>query len=232
VQVLGSLFAILAMGMASVWFSLGLMNMVREWLPARSRTILLLPRRQGRIVFEPRRRSADSLRLAVTYLGLQEGHPRLRLDAESNGGTRHVEFAADHRWDLTSVQDLDLDVDLIKIPQLRDRGVSLTLEVLDTSRESLRLSIASSMSVSYAGGWDALGLRMADALVLPDDKQQFLNWLIRQGEVGLADVTAYTGQDPRVVRGRLAGLVKDGYVGEVESGGETRYRPRFRPATG
>ena len=81
VQVLGSLFAILAMGMASVWFSLGLMNMVREWLPSRSRRVLLLPRRQGSLVFEPRRRSADSLRLSITYLGLQEDQPRLRLDS-------------------------------------------------------------------------------------------------------------------------------------------------------
>lgn len=219
VQVLGSLFAILAMGMASVWFSLGLMNMVREWLPSRSRRVLLLPRRQGSLVFEPRRRSADSLRLSITYLGLQEDQPRLRLDVDMNTDSRHVEFAVNGRWDMASVVD--------RVPELRDGGLSLGLEVLDAGRESLRLGITSSMSVSYAGGWDALGLRMADALVLPDDERRFLNWLIRQGEVGDSDVATYTGQGDRLVRARLTGLVKAGYIGEVEVGGETRYRAQL-----
>jgi len=83
------------------------------------------------------------------------------------------------------------------------------------------------MGGSYEGGWDSLGLRIADALVLPDDEQQLVNWLLRQGEVALADVTAHTGQDQRLVRARLSGLVKQGSVAEVEVEGEVRYRARL-----
>jgi amino acid permease len=219
VQILGSLFAILAMGMASIHLSLGLMNMTRERLPARSRTVLLLPRRQGRLVFAPRRGADDGLRLEVTYLGLEGGQPRLRLDADTAIETRHVEFAAGRRWELSEVMD--------RLPELKDRRLSLSLDVLDPTRESLRVGVTSSMSMSYEGGWDSFGLRMVDALLLPDDEQQLVSWLLRRGEAALADVTAYTGQDQRLVRARLTNLVKAGYIGEVEVAGEVRYRARL-----
>jgi hypothetical protein len=205
--------------MGSVWMSLGLVYLVREWLPVRWRTVLVLPRRQGRLVFEPRRRASAGPRLSITYLGPQDGQPRLRLDAEADGKIRHIEVAADRRWDLALVQD--------RLPELRDSGASVVLEALDISRESLRLRITSSMSVSYEGGWDALGVHVADALVLPEDEQQLVEWLIRRREVALADVMAHAGQDQGLVRARLRRLVQDGYVGEVEAGGETRYRARL-----
>src|SRR5207244_11579635 len=104
----------------------------------------------------------------------------------------HVEFAVNGRWDMASVVD--------RVPELRDGGLSLGLEVLDAGRESLRLGVTSSMSVSYAGGWDALGLRMAGALVLPDDERRFLDWLIRQGEVGVSELGTCTRQRDRLDR--------------------------------
>jgi amino acid permease len=195
VQILGSVFAILAMGMASVWMSLGLVNLVREWLPARSRTILLLPRRQGRLVFVPRHKpEPEGLQVGITYLGLADGQPRLRLDAEVGSDTHHVEVAADRRWDLTTVLD--------RLPDLRGHGVSLQLEVLDASRETLRLRVTSSMSVSYEGGWDSFGLHIADALMLPDQGQQLVNWVLRKREVALSDVVARLDGERRPGAGR------------------------------
>jgi hypothetical protein len=133
--------------------------------------------------------------------------------------THHVEVAADRRWDLTTVLD--------RLPDLRGHGVSLQLEVLDASRETLRLRVTSSMSVSYEGGWDSFGLHIADALMLPDQGQQLVNWVLRKREVALSDVVAYTGQDQQLVRARLSRLVKDGYLGEVLVGEEVRYRARL-----
>jgi amino acid permease len=218
VQVLGSLFAILAMGLASIHMSLGLVNMTREWLPARSRTVLLLARRQGSLNFAPRATPADSVRLNVTYLGLENGQPRLRLDTRVDGASRHIEFAVDRNWELTAVMD--------RVPELRDRGLRLRLDVLAATAGSVRLGIASSMNVTQEGGWDLLGLRMADALRLPDAEQQLVNWLTRHGEADLAAVTAHAGQDQGSVRARLTSLVEHGYVGQVDVGGETRYRVR------
>jgi len=219
VHVLGSLFAILAMGLASIHMSLGLVNMVRERLPGRARTVLLLPRRQGRLRFEPRRTPADNPRLNVTYLGLDNGQPRLRLDAQADGATRHVEFAVDRHWDLSAALDL--------VPDLQDRGLRLHLEVLAATRASIRLGVDSSMLVTQEGGWDVLGLRLADVLTLPDAEQQLVNWLTRHGEADLAAITAHAGEDQRLVSTRLASLVEHGYVGEVDVAGQKRYRARL-----
>ncbi|MCA1646547.1 MAG: hypothetical protein LC797_14180 [Chloroflexi bacterium] len=122
VHVLGSLFAILAMGLGSIHMSLGLVNMVREWLPARARVVLLLRRRQGRLCFEPRRRPADNLRLNLVYLGLDNGQPRLRLDMQVKGGGRQLEIALGTNWDLAAILD--------RLPNLRGRGLRLHVEVL------------------------------------------------------------------------------------------------------
>jgi amino acid permease len=212
VQVLGSIFAILAMGMSSVQMSLGLVNLVREWLPARSRRTLLLPRRQGRLVFG----SGDDLRLALTYLGLEGGQPRLLVDA----GTRHVEVGVDRHWDLAAVLD--------RFPDLAGSRVQLALEVLNASNASIRLAITSSMTLSYEGGWDALGLHVADTLALPDAEQELVTWLLRQGEAALVDVAVHTGQDQGLVRDRLTSLVERGYVGAVQTvDGDVRYRARL-----
>jgi amino acid permease len=53
VIVLGTIYAILAMGMASIHFSLALFFTVREWIPGRSRHTLVLGRREGKLLFTP-----------------------------------------------------------------------------------------------------------------------------------------------------------------------------------
>jgi DNA-binding transcriptional ArsR family regulator len=83
------------------------------------------------------------------------------------------------------------------------------------------------MRVTQEGGWDLLGLRIAEMLMLPDAEQQLVNWLTRHGEADLAAVTAHSGQDQRSVRTQLASLVEHGYVAEVDVGGERRYRARL-----
>jgi hypothetical protein len=69
VIVFGTILAILAMGMASIHFSLALFFTVREWIPGQSRHTLVLGRRQGRLIFIPRGKANTSL--ALTYLGLK-----------------------------------------------------------------------------------------------------------------------------------------------------------------
>jgi len=63
VNVFGVLLTILAMGMASIHFSLALFFTVREWIPGQSRHTLVLERRQGKLIFTPRGKANASLAL-------------------------------------------------------------------------------------------------------------------------------------------------------------------------
>src|SRR5438034_2601953 len=89
VNVLGTIFVILAMGMASIHFSLALFFTVREWIPGQFRHTLALGRRQGKLMFVPRGKA--TINLALTYLGLKGTQPQFRLDLQLEGDTRRFE---------------------------------------------------------------------------------------------------------------------------------------------
>ena len=240
VHVLGSVFVILAMGMASIHFSLGLFNLVRERLPTRRRPIVVLPRRRGRLLFHQRGKPSGGSRIGLTYLGLEAcpeqsrraQQPRFRLDIQSGGNTHRTEMAVTERWEDTALLD--------RLPGLGKRGVRLAFEVLDASQESVRLRVNSPMTLTYEGKWDTTGLQMADVLALPDPLRQLINWMMRRGEVSLAEVVAHIGQmehesgekDEEVARTMLEELVEQGFVREIEVEGELRYRPQFAPRRG
>ncbi len=217
VHVLGSMYVILGVAMASIHFSLALFNVVRERLPTRPQPIVVLPRQRGRLVFHPRGKPDGTPRIGLTYLGLVEGHggalqPKFRLDIQMDDNIHRLETAVTDRWEDTA---------------LRERGIRLALEVLDASQDSVRLRITSSMTLTYEGEWDATGLHMADVLALPDSLRQIINWMMRRGEVSLAEVAAHVGQDEDAVRTLLGELVEQGFVQKMEVGGEVRYRPRL-----
>jgi amino acid permease len=221
VHVFGSLFVILAMGMGSLHMSLGLANLVRERLPARSQMVVLLPRRRGRLLFQPRGTAGNGARLGVTYVGLENRQPRLRLDIQLGVHTHQLEVAVAPRWDTTALLD--------RFPELRGRGLRVELEVLDATRTGVRLRLASPLSLTYEGEWDRIGLAATDVLALGETDQRIVSELIRRGEVALADLAIHTGQDQAVVRTRLSSLVEHGYVSEVQAGAEPRYRVRLAP---
>ncbi|GAG17051.1 unnamed protein product, partial [marine sediment metagenome] len=97
VQVLGSVFVILAMGMASILVTLGLFNLVRERLPTRRRPIVVLPRRRGRLLFHQRGKPSKGPRIGLTYLGLERGRPGFRLDIQLADDTHRMETAVTDR---------------------------------------------------------------------------------------------------------------------------------------
>jgi hypothetical protein len=76
------------------------------------------------------------------------------------------------------------------------------------------------------------GLHLSDLLVLPEALAGVLNWMLRQGCVSLADLTATLGQDEAAAREVLATLIEKGFVREVEMRGETTYRVRLAPKRG
>lgn len=76
------------------------------------------------------------------------------------------------------------------------------------------------------------GLRMSDLLTLPEPASGLLNWMIRQGQVGLADVTAFLRRDEDCARTILVDLRDKGYVREIEMRGVVQYRVRLAPKRG
>jgi hypothetical protein len=217
VHVLGSIYVVLGMGMASIHYSLSLCNLVREWLPTRLRRTLVLPRRRGSLHFQPRGGARGRPLLVLTYLGLEGGRSNFRLDIQAGTYTDRVEKTVADRWEITALLD--------RLPYADARGLSVTLEVLDASQEAVRLHVTSSMMLSYEGEWDVTGLRAADILMLADPLRQLVAWMMHRTEVSLAEVAAHTGQSTDAARGSMDMLESQGVVCKI--GGESA--PRYRP---
>src|SRR3712207_5314149 len=212
VYLLGSVFVVLGMGMASIQFTLVLFNLVRERLPSVARPVVVLPRRRGVLLFRERGRGGAGTsgpRLGVVYLGLSGGKARFRLDVELDGGLRRVETTAAGRWEVLGDPAL-----LERFPELRDRGERLVLEVLEADQQRVRVQVISSMRPSYEGVRDAAGLGLADVFALPDSQAELIGWMIRRGQVSLAEVAQYTGQGEGAVRSLLKELADQGFVAE------------------
>jgi hypothetical protein len=78
----------------------------------------------------------------------------------------------------------------------------------------------------------SLGLKMADLLTLPEGLSGLLNWMIRKGQVSLADICAFLGQDEASVHSVLADLMARGYVREIDLHEGLFYRVRLAPKRG
>src|SRR5437764_13443104 len=131
VNVFGVLLTILAMGMASIHFSLALFFTVREWIPGQSRHTLALGRRQGRLIFIPRGKA--NTRLALTYLGLKGDatqppglRPQFRLDLQLDGDMRRFEMEVRDTWEATALL-------AALAPKLALNSMQLTLQVMADS---------------------------------------------------------------------------------------------------
>lgn len=67
------------------------------------------------------------------------------------------------------------------------------------------------------------GLAIAGMLMLPEAEQQLITWMIRQGEVTVAEAIAYTGRDEATVRQMLNTLLQAGFLQTSERSGITHY---------
>jgi amino acid permease len=221
VRVLGSIFVILGMGMASIHSNLGIFNLVRERIPSPHAPVVTLPRRRGELILQDRR----GQRLGLTYLGLAAtGEATLRLDLQSGGSLHRLETTIPGRWEASE--------SLRWGPGMAGHRLHLALEVLDADRQHVRLRVTSPLAVRYEGPWDATGLHPADLLTLPDPVRGLANWMMRQGEVGLPDVAAHLGQEEDQALSTLGTLVDEGFVVAVQGAGQPRYQLRLAPKRG
>jgi amino acid permease len=222
-HVLGSAFVILGLGMGSITFSLALYSLMLERLPSASPVVVALPRRAARLLFEERGRSRvhDGLRVGVMYLGLDDGEPRFRLDAERAGRTQRFEATAPRRWELLGANAAPALLE--RFPDLRDDKRQLELDVSDADELSVRLRVTSSFRLAYEGGWDVAGLSLADVLALRDSDAELVGWMTRRGEVSVQEVAEHTGGDVGTARAQVASLIARGLVVERRRAGEPHY---------
>lgn len=224
VYLLGTVFVILGMGMASINFSLGAFNLVRERLPARYEPVVVLPRRKGKLVFSPRSPDAalpDSL--GLVYLGLVQGQKRLRLDVQEGSRLRMVEREASGKLEAGAL--------------FREAGIAvqppeLAFEVLEASSNFLRLRLRTNLAVSYAGELDTAGIDPAGLLSLKTEEQWLLRQLLRRPDGNLGHILADTGRKESEVTPLLQDLIEKGLVRELPGKNGTMYSARFRQKRG
>ncbi|HXJ84140.1 MAG TPA: hypothetical protein VMS64_36330 [Candidatus Methylomirabilis sp.] len=219
IRVLGSFLVILVLGMSCLRTSTVLFNLVRERVPTRLRAAVMLARRDGCLVLQPRGASGSGPHLGITYLGLAEGHAHLRVDATWDGAVERADVTVPETWDASSVFE--------RFGGRRAPGVSLELEVLDARPEAVSLRILTTMSAALQGRQDVTGLHLADVVSLDDSQRGLVNWMTRQGDVSLEQAVAYRGGDAGGTRAMLDELVARDVVDSVGTEAIRRYRIHF-----
>jgi hypothetical protein len=226
VIVLGTIYAVLAMGMASIHFSLALFFTVREWIPGQSRHMLLLGRRQGKLVFTPRGKTG--VNLALTYLGLKadstqspELRPQFRLDLQREGERHPFEVEMQTTWEASTL--------LAEFtPKLPSKGIDLLLKIVTASADSVRVQVVTSMRFVYEGDWDTLGLDVLEMAGKPDTSDTTLvRWLASRKQASVEEVAGFLEQTEQTSQAMLKRLVEQGILSEVREPGRTLYRVHF-----
>ena len=233
VDVLGSTFVVLGLGMGSITFTLALFNLTRERLPSTAARAITLPRRRARLLLEERGLFGGRdgrLRVGLVYTGLEGGRPRFRLDVERDGRTDRVDAVAEREWNVLGPDGVSERLDRLR--DLRDHRARLSLDITEADDQRVRFYVTTTMRLAYEGQWDVAGLSFADVLALRDAEAELVGWIMRSGEVSLSDVVSHAGGDESAARAMLSSLVARGTVGETSSAGELRYAARAGPRRG
>jgi amino acid permease/predicted transcriptional regulator len=221
VNVFGVLLAILAMGMASIHFSLALFFTVREWIPGQSRHTLLLGRRQGKLMFTPRGKANVSL--ALTYLGLKGTQPQFRLDLQRGGDMSRFEVEVNTTWEArTTLAEF--------FPDLPPNTIQLSLKIVTASADIVRVQLVTSMRMRYEGNWDTLGfdfLEMAETPETPD--MTLVSWLAGREQASVEEVADVLEQSEQATQTVLNRLVEQGVLLETREHGQAWYHVHFAP---
>jgi hypothetical protein len=218
VNVLGLIFAVLAMGMGSVHMSYALRNLVREWIPIRSRPLVTLTRLHGRLLFP-----LNGGSLGLSYLGLADSRPRFRLETQRDSHTQHLDTTVEGHCDVSALAG--------GLPALRLAGTGVAFDVLDAVEEYVRLRVSAPQPPTYEGDWIAAGAHLGDLLELPEPQRRLVQWMMRRGPATLAEVAAHTGQSEQA-RATLDALVQQGALQELRGDGARRYRAHLARRAG
>ncbi len=221
VHVFGTVFVVLGLGIVSIHLSLALYNLTREWLPQRQGQIVLLPRRQGRLRLSLPGNPAGLPQVSLLYLGIAGDQARFRLGLETGFGTHRNEVEVADEWDAAEI--------FARYPELAEhkRQLQLSLQVLGTESNVVRLRLKTPLAMRYEAGWDRFGLSMTDLLILPEEQSDLLNWMMRVGRVDLTQVATQLGQELEETRTYLVPFIEQGFVQVLNPGTNPHYEVRM-----
>lgn len=222
VKIPGTLFAILGMGMASIHMGLGLTNLIKERLPIQSEPTLLLPHRRGSLRLSPRGDAVRVPQIVLVYLGLIDGKPHFRVDVTQGSDAVRIDNAARtvKRTEVIPAPNWQMGIEAWQ----EDRRPLLALHVIDASPAAARVRISTPLSIQFQGERDVSGLHLTQMGDLPEEHRSIIGWVLRQGEVTLADITRYLDAPAIEVRPIVEDLVASGYLNQISEGSSTRYR--------
>jgi hypothetical protein len=142
---LGALLILFLPGLATLRCMVGAYNVAREWLPARTDPVVVMPR-GGKLVFQRRGKPAGGPLIGLSYLGLDDGKPRFRLNVQRGPFSRQQETTVSGHWDVARA--------LQQFPEWQWPGVALVLDILTASGHSVNLRVTSPLVVTYQNIWD------------------------------------------------------------------------------
>ena len=224
VNVLGVVYVVLAMGMASIHSSLGLFYMVSERLPSRLPTVLLMPQGHGTLLLRPRGAATDVVRFGLTYLGTDRRCTQFRLNVQIGSATHRFGLSFAQSWDIA---ELSAALECLNVPP-----APLSLEILKIHPEGVHVRVDTPMQVSYEGEWETTGVGLLDILQMPDDKRQLVNWILRRQSVNVAQTAAHLRQDETSAQRMLDELVEQGQLQRTWQAAQAMYRVRLAQRKG
>jgi amino acid permease len=212
VDILGSAFVILALGMVSIIEALSLSRLAQERIPSLAPRVVVLPRRRGHLVFRSHR---NRLRAGLTYVGRGSDGFRFAFDLERNGRPEHSEVVVSTRCDL--------------LPANRSGRYRLAMELLDADERQARVAVTTTLRMAYEGELAGAGLDLAEVLDLSDAEAALVASLARDGEASAAGVAARIGRDERETLAMVEALVARGMVSQQETPAGLRFSARMAP---
>jgi len=87
---------------------------------------------------------------------------------------------------------------------------------LEVGGESVQVRVTSPFAMTYEGDWDDLGLCVAEIIEMAEARRELLLWMMRRGEVSLAEAAAHTGAAERAVGAVLDTIAEQGFVRKME----------------
>lgn len=214
VEILGVLFVLLAMAMASIHYSLGLYNLVSEQIPRRQKPVVMLPRRKGHLILK----QGAATRISLTYLGMgRQGQPQVGMKIFHQGKTHRSQITLNRHWDIRQLK--------AQMPSMDVEKIQLDMAVLEAHPSAIQLHISSNLAMSFLGEWSTFGFTMADVLDLPEGQQKLMNWLIRQGEASLSEAAHQFQLSESDTQQQLKAMMELGFVQQIEMGNHIKYQP-------
>src|SRR5829696_666036 len=203
--ILATLIGVGLFGIRLYGNAIALFDFVAERMPGRSAQRVVLRVGRGRVLLS--RRDADRTNISLAYRGILEGRPLIALAASSGNGVAARAFPPPG-------QSATIPVG----------GESLEVEVIAADETTLRLAIATDLTISYDGDPLAAGPGVAETLLSEGEASQLSAWLLREGG-GTAKAAAQRFRwSQREAREQLEKLVADG-AAVVEEG--DRFLPRM-----